>query len=158
MLTIYSSTNPNIALVSMSGEPFIYETETSLSFMVCEPETKVSYDAVHIDIPNFHDKRYKFIKSIIAHSIAKDIDEVTLYKKAGISKQVFSKIRSMGQNLYIPSKHTVVCLCLALELTLEEAQELLAIIGYTLSEALVYDQKVIWCLENRIYDIDIIDE
>ena len=54
-----------------------------------------------------------------------------IYKKAMIDRRLFSKIRSNKK--YIPAKRTVIALCLALELSREDADKLLSSAGYSLS-------------------------
>ena len=48
-----------------------------------------------------------------------------VYKRARIDRRLFSKIRSSKK--YVPSKKTVIALCLALELSRDDANILLAI-------------------------------
>lgn len=74
-----------------------------------------------------------------------------IYNRANVSKQVFSKINSNSH--YQPSKTTVIGFCMALELTLEEAQALLAKAGYTLSNSILFDVVVASFLARGNYDI-----
>lgn len=73
-----------------------------------------------------------------------------VYKKAGIDRRLFSKIRSRQH--YVPSKRTVMALCLALELSREEADGLLSAAGYSLSRADDLDLIVAFCLERKLFD------
>ena len=57
-------------------------------------------------------------------------------------KTVFSKIRSMKDTGYNPSKSTILCLCLALELNNKETEEMLNIAGYSLSVVIIADKIV----------------
>ena len=79
-----------------------------------------------------------------------------VYKKAGIDRRLFSKIRS-GKK-YVPCKKTVIALCLALELTREEADVLLSSAGYSLSRADEYDLAIAFCLSRRIFNFYDINE
>ena len=83
----------------------------------------------------------------------KDIAENELYKKAHVSKTVFSKIRSMKDTGYKPSKSTILCLCLALELNNKETEEMLNIAGYSLSGDIIADKIVSYCISKRYYDV-----
>ena len=86
---------------------------------------------------------------------AKGMDEVTCYKKANVSKQTWYKI--MNDKHYKPNRKTVISFALALELTLSEAQKLLASVGFTLSESSLFDVIIRYCMENGIYDVLEID-
>lgn len=99
------------------------------------------------------DERGDFYKKIAEYCEKKNIDEVDMYKKARLNRSIFSKIRSMGRTGYLPSKSTVVCICLALELSLQESIELLEIVGYSLSDKMIIDKIVGWCIKNNQFDI-----
>lgn len=99
------------------------------------------------------DERGDFYKKIAEYCEKKNIDEVDMYKKARLNRSIFSKIRSTGRTGYLPSKSTVVCICLALELSLQESIELLGIVGYSLSDKMIIDKIVGWCIKNNQFDI-----
>lgn len=90
---------------------------------------------------------------IIKYCKEKDIDETDLYKKAHVSKTVFSKIRSMKTTDYKPSKNTIICLCLALELNNTETDAMLNIVGYALSNDIMADKIVSFCISKCYYDV-----
>lgn len=79
-----------------------------------------------------------------------------VYKKAGIDRRLFSKIRSNKE--YTPAKKTVIALCLALELSRNEADLLLSSAGYSLSRADDFDLVVAFCIEKNVYDFMSINE
>ena len=79
-----------------------------------------------------------------------------VYKRARIDRRLFSKIRSSKK--YIPSKKTVIALCLALELSRDDANVLLSSAGYSLSRSDDYDLAILFCLSRRIYDFYDINE
>lgn len=95
---------------------------------------------------------------IIKYSNRINIEEPELYKKAWIQRAGFSKIRSMKKTGYKPQKSTVLCLCLALKLSLSETLDMLQILGYTLSNDIMVDKIVAWCLEQNQYELEAIDE
>lgn len=97
---------------------------------------------------SFHDKFLRFL-------IESGKDNVEVYKKAGVSRQVFSKIIS-DKNM-IPTRLTLVSLCIGLELTLREARELMNSAGYSLTKSLMFDAVIIKYLEDEIYDLDLIN-
>lgn len=79
-----------------------------------------------------------------------------IYKKAQIDRRLFSKIRSNKK--YIPAKRTVILLCLALELSRQEADNLLSSAGYSLSQADDFDLVIAFCIEKQIFDFININE
>lgn len=82
--------------------------------------------------------------------------DAQIYKKANLTRQHFSKIRT--NPAYIPSKLTVLALAIALELDVEQTQDLLSRAGYTLSKSLKSDQIIEYFLHRRLYDIYKINE
>lgn len=98
---------------------------------------------------SFHDRLLKLL-------IESNKDNVEVYKKAGVSRQVFSKIISTKD--MIPTKLTIISLCIGLELTLKESKELLLSAGYSLSKSLLLDSIIMKYLSDEIYDLDIIND
>ena len=84
------------------------------------------------------------------------IKDSDCYKKAGVDRKLFSKIRSNPQ--YRPSKNTAIAFALALELPLEQAKELLLKAGFALSHSSKFDIIIEYCLLNGIYDIFTVNE
>ncbi len=86
---------------------------------------------------------------------AKGISTVECYKKANVSKQTWHKIETDSN--YKPNKKTVISFAVALELSLEETQSLLRSVGFILSNSSLFDVIIMYCIENRIYDVLEID-
>lgn len=120
--------------------------------MVCTPPLSSLSNIKNI-VKNFSNTPCDLYPSIIKYCEAKDIAENELYKKAHVSKTVFSKIRSMKDTGYKPSKSTILCLCLALELNNKETEEMLNIAGYSLSDDIIADKIVSYCISKRYYDV-----
>ena len=75
----------------------------------------------------------------------------TIYKKALLSKQHFSKIRSNPN--YKPTKQTAIALALALELNVEQTNDLIGRAGYTLTKSSKFDLIIQYFIEQQIYNV-----
>lgn len=92
-----------------------------------------------------------FTEVLLRHIDETGKKDAEIYKKAHLSKQHFSKIRSTLH--YRPTKPTALALALALELSLEETQDLIGRAGYTLSYSSKFDLIVRYFIENEKYNI-----
>lgn len=85
----------------------------------------------------------------------KNLTYTEVYKKALITKQVFSKIK-LNPN-YHPEKATAMRLCIGAQLNLDETKDLLARAGFALSPCDKRDIIFSFFIENRVYDMIEID-
>lgn len=80
------------------------------------------------------------------------IKDSACYNRANVDRKLFNKIRNNPG--YKPKKTTVTAFCIALELPLEEAREMLGKAGYSLNHASAFDVVVEYFITHRIYDVD----
>ena len=79
-----------------------------------------------------------------------------IYKKANISKQHFSKIRNNPD--YKPTKATAIAFAIALELNMEQTQDLIGRAGYALTSSSKFDMIIMYFIQNRNYNMFDINE
>ena len=88
--------------------------------------------------PHIIEEKHTFLETlnfyISTFSLGGKGDISLIYKKSGMSKQNFSKIRSRTDPNYRPKKETVLQLIIGLRLTLAQAESLLESAGYLFDE------------------------
>lgn len=99
---------------------------------------------------------FSFNELLFSYIDKSGLTDAEVYKKVSIDRKLFSKIRC-NEN-YIPRKENIIKLCLALSLNKEEFSNLLSSAGYTLSTNNKFDLIISFCIENKIYDINIVNE
>ena len=96
-------------------------------------------------------KKPTFSETLMNFIDERGLKDSDVYNKAGISRQLFSKIRIHPN--YKPTKPTVLLFALAMELDLDDTQELLASAGFTLSHSSKQDLIIEFLITKGIHDI-----
>ena len=92
-----------------------------------------------------------FSSAVLALIDARGLTDAQVYKRANLSRQLFSKLRR--DDGYRPTKQTAVALAVALELSLDETEDLLGRAGLALSASSKFDVIVTYFIEHERYDI-----
>ncbi|MDD5806257.1 MAG: hypothetical protein PUD02_02835 [Eggerthellales bacterium] len=97
-----------------------------------------------------------FVTTLLHLIDARSMSDAEVYRRAGLSRQLFSKIRS--DEHYRPKKHTAIALALALKLDLGQTQDLIGRAGYTLTNASKFDLVIKWFIGRRNWDLRVIND
>lgn len=119
---------------------------------------KITVANIPIELRDIQRDRDRFWNLLNEYRERKNLTHKKLRQKSGVSVAVYHNIRHMPEKAqYNPDKITVLELCIAMHLTLEETKELLGLIGFTLSEHLFVDRIISYCLNQNEYDYDVDD-
>lgn len=105
------------------------------------------------------DKVYRepsFTEILMKEIEVKGMSGVEFYKAAHMDRKLFSAMKN--NSLYKPKKETAIACCFALNMDIKAAQKLLDAAGFTLSMSIAFDRVVYYCLENKIYDLSVVNE
>ena len=94
----------------------------------------------------------EYLMDLLRERSGKDSE---VYKRAEVSKQLFSKI--LSDRDYHPNKSTVVQLAIGLQLDVNQTQKLLEKAGYTLTRSSKADLVVQYYIEHRVYNVAFIN-
>ncbi|MFX3675228.1 MAG: hypothetical protein ACE3JQ_12405 [Paenisporosarcina sp.] len=116
-------------------------------------EYSVQAESFTIEMEDFiKNHRQPTLNQVLFRFIDKKGESDTeIYKKAGIDRRHFSKIRSNPD--YRPGKNTTIALALALQLNKKDTDSLLSSAGYSLSDSNTFDLIIQYCLEHQIHDM-----
>ena len=121
------------------------ESETELLMSIPMPDGAMSLEEELENIGmSFHDKLFELIGK-------SGMDNKDVWKRANLDRKHFSKIQC--DEKYHPKKKTVMALCIALELDLEQAKDLLARADWAFSPSSKVDLIVQKAIIDKQYDI-----
>lgn len=121
------------------------EGEPELLMSVPMPEKAMSLEEELENVGmSFHDKLFELIDK-------SGMDNKDIWKRANLDRKHFSKIQC--DEKYHPKKKTVMALCIALELDLEQAKDLLARADWAFSPSSKVDLIVQKAIIDKQYDI-----
>jgi O-acetyl-ADP-ribose deacetylase (regulator of RNase III) len=105
------------------------------------------------DFLSQHEKTFsEYLLDLLMEREGKDSE---VYKRAEISRQLFSKI--LNNRNYQPTKSTVIQLAVGLELDLPQTQKLLEKAGYALTRSSKADLVVEYCIMHKYYNVTFIN-
>ena len=125
---------------------------------VATKKRNASFDQPQLEIEKFIETNRKptFPQVLFGFIDQKSANDIEIYKRAGIDRRHFSKIRSNSN--YRPNKNTAVAFALALKLDQNDTDSLLRAAGYSLSENETFDLVIRFCLKKKIYNIDSVNQ
>ncbi len=119
------------------------------------PQEEAVFSAVSLEeLLKQHEKTFsEYLLDLLKERNGRDSE---VYKRAEVSKQLFSKILSHPD--YQPTKSTAIQLALGLQLDLAQTQKLLGRAGYALTRSSKADLVVQYYIERKIYNVTFINE
>ena len=113
-----------------------------------------SYSSIDNYIDNNKDDN-RFQKLLFSYIDNKGLKDSDVYNKVNIDRRLFSKIRNDN---YHPGKDTIIKLAIALNLNINELEELLSSASYSLPKNNERDLIIRFSFINNIYNIDTIND
>ena len=131
------------------------------------PQGSKAFDEFNDDYYDFLEKNETTLKERMKHMSdtfqeylmyligVKGLSNAEVYKRAIVTKQLFSKIKLNSE--YHPDKSTAMRLCVGAKLNLDETKDLLARAGYALSPCDKRDIIFSFFIEHEVFDMIEID-
>lgn len=139
--------------ISGGASPRWSITISDLPASVCEQGTSYKAIAGQIASSSGTERKKTFAEELVSlvSSKCKGIAPLA-YKRAGLSRQAYSRIISSRHSGV--DKLTAMRLCIGLKLNMEEATELLKSAGYTFSDSIPLDTIFAFCIRKRMLNIN----
>ena len=129
----------------------ILETREDCMAAPCAPMSCAKASAARSLDEFIKEKDAGFTETLLALIKKSGQKNSTIYKKANISKQHFSKI--INDPNAKPSKQTAIALALALELDLDATKDLIGRAGYALTNSSTFDLIIRYFIEHQQYNV-----
>lgn len=107
--------------------------------------------APELQEPEIPDDEVTFQQALLHKLDEQGLKDSDFYHSAGLTKQVFSKLRSNKD--YQPSRNTAIACALALHLDLPETEDLLRRAGYAFSPTSLFDVIIEYCIRRKVYSL-----
>ena len=108
-------------------------------------------------VPNLHAAVLSFSARLLTYVNEKCAGRAPMaYKRAGVSRQVYSRI--VASNDAKVDKRTTMLFCIGLQLSIDEAELLMKSAGYAFSDTIPEDMVFRYCIQNKIWNLDDINE
>jgi hypothetical protein len=108
-------------------------------------------------VPNLHAAVLSFSARLLIYVNEKcDGSAPMAYKRAGVSRQVYSRI--VASNDAKVDKRTTMLFCIGLQLSIDEAELLMKSAGYAFSDTIPEDMVFRYCIQNKIWNLDDVNE
>ena len=137
----------------LARDPGVHE-----ELLVCGatlPRPRVGLDGILSRLKSKLDKpKETFSERLLRLIDESGMSDVEVYKRAGIDRKLFSKIRT--DKNYHPKIRVVYAFIFVLRLNLDDARDLLASAGYSISPASKFDLVMEFCIMEG-YDIDTVN-
>ncbi|MGA4721458.1 hypothetical protein [Fictibacillus nanhaiensis] len=145
-----------LELETYLNDYFLIELEVCQSSKMMEECLEENSLRFELDVFIHHNKKPTLQQKLFQLIDEKGVTDADIYKKAGLDRKHFSKIRSKLD--YRPKKNTILALALGLELDEDDTEELLESAGYSLSLSDTNDLIFKFFINKKIYDIDAVNE
>jgi len=116
-----------------------------------------SVAALNTKLPNLHAENLSFSARLLTYVRAKCNGVAPMaYKRAGVSRQLYSRI--VSSNVSTVDKRTVMRFCIGLQLSIDEACLLMKSAGYAFSDTIPEDMVFEYCIKNNIWNLNDVNE